>query len=119
MLRSKVIEGQDVRAALTYVARHEAEAGIVYVTDTMNDANVRFDFSIPPEYHAQIRYPLALIRQEGEKASARRFFDYLSKPESIKEFLRAGFEILEKNRPTKAPPYSTSCAGWMARPERS
>ena len=90
-LQSLVLDGQNVRAALTYVARHEAEAGIVYATDAKSDPKVRVAYLIPADYHSPIRYPLILLAREPIKPSARRFFEYVDKPESAQMFRAAGF----------------------------
>jgi molybdate transport system substrate-binding protein len=93
-LRSRVLEGQNVRAALTYVARHEAEAGIVYATDALPDSKVRVAFTIPSDLHAPIIYPLAMIKPERVNEEARRFYDYLSSPQAIDVFRSAGFRTI-------------------------
>jgi len=93
-LQDRVIEGGDVRQALAYVDREEAEAGIVYATDAMGSAKVRVAFKIDSRLHAPIRYPLVLIRQQQEKANTLRFYNFLGSPEAEKIFRDAGFGIL-------------------------
>jgi molybdate transport system substrate-binding protein len=92
--QSRALDGQDVRAALTYVAHHEAEAGIVYATDALPDAKVRVVFTIPTEFHKPIVYPLALIKRERMNEVARRLYDYLGNPECVDVFRRAGFRTI-------------------------
>jgi molybdate transport system substrate-binding protein len=90
-LQSLVLDGQNVRAALTYVAHHEAEAGIVYATDAKSDPKVRVACVIPADYHPPIRYPLVLLAREPIRSSARRLYEYLDKRESAEVFRAAGF----------------------------
>jgi molybdate transport system substrate-binding protein len=90
-LKDRVIEGGDVRQALAYVDREEAEAGIVYATDVIGSAKVRVAVEIDSRLHAPIRYPLVLIRRRQEKPDALRFYDFLASPEAEKIFRNAGF----------------------------
>ena len=52
---------EDVRAALAFVARAETPLGIVYATDALVEKRVRIVDTFPPDSHAPITYPVALI----------------------------------------------------------
>ena len=93
-MEKRILNAQDVRGALTYVARGEADAGIVYVTDAVSDAKVRVALRIPATYHAAIRYPLTLIKLEADVPAARRLFDYLCTQGAREVFEKAGFGVL-------------------------
>jgi molybdate transport system substrate-binding protein len=93
-LRDRVIEGGDVRQALAYVVREEAEAGIVYATDVVGSSKVHVRLEIDSRLHTPIRYPLALIRMDHERPAARRFYDFLGSPEAEEVFRKAGFGFL-------------------------
>jgi molybdate transport system substrate-binding protein len=93
-LRDRVIEGGDVRQALAYVDRGEAEAGIVYATDVAGSSKVQVALEIDSRLHTPIRYPLALIRMDHERSAARRFYDFLGSPEAGDVFRKAGFGFL-------------------------
>jgi molybdate transport system substrate-binding protein len=95
-LQDRVIEGGDVRQALAYVDREEAEAGIVYATDVIGSSKVRAVLEIDSRLHAPIRYPLVLIRRQQDKPDALRFYDFVASPEAGKVFHNAGFEFLSK-----------------------
>jgi molybdate transport system substrate-binding protein len=95
-LQDRVIEGGDVRQALAYVDREEAEAGIVYATDIIGSSKVRVALEVNPRLHAAIRYPLVLIRREQERPASRRFYDFLASPEAGEVFRNAGFGVLPK-----------------------
>lgn len=91
-LQSKVVRGSDVRQALFFVERGEAEAGIVYSTDLRISEAVQPLLELDPASSPPIVYPLVLLRSPGE--AAERFFEYLSSPESAEVFRRFGFSIL-------------------------
>jgi len=55
--RPAFIGGVDVRQALMYVARGEAEAGFVYLTDTIGNSRVRVAYEVPADLHRPDRIP--------------------------------------------------------------
>ena len=91
-LRSKVVRGSDVRQALFFVERGEADAGIVYATDLRISEAVQPLLDLDTASSRSIVYPLVLLKSPGE--GARRFFEYLCSPESAEVFRRFGFSIL-------------------------
>ena len=91
-LQSKVVRGSDVRQALFFVERGEAEAGIVYFTDLRISETVQPLMELDTASSRPIVYPLVLLKSPGE--AARRFFEYLCSPESAEVFRRFGFSIL-------------------------
>jgi len=93
-VKDRVLEGGDVKAALTYVARREADAGFVYKTDTLGNSKVRVALEVPPKLHAPIRYPLDLVRRGATKPEARRFYEYLGTAPAARVFRDAGFGVL-------------------------
>jgi molybdate transport system substrate-binding protein len=90
---ARVVGGIDVRATLQFVARGEAEAGLVYRTDALGESRVRVAVDIDPRLHDPIRYPLVLLRREPVKEGARRFYDYLGSQKAAQVFERAGFGV--------------------------
>ena len=91
-LRSRVVRGSDVRQALFFVERGEAEAGIVYATDLRISEAVEPLLELDAASSRPIVYPLVLLKSPGE--AARHFFEYLFSPESAEVFRRFGFSIL-------------------------
>jgi molybdate transport system substrate-binding protein len=90
-VKGKVVEGGDVRAALAYAARGEADAAVVYATDVVADGRVRVacDLTVP----TPVRYPLVLL-SPGRPAAAR-LADFLRGPEGAAAFRSAGFGVAE------------------------
>jgi molybdate transport system substrate-binding protein len=93
-LQGRVLDGADVRAALLFVERAEADAGVVYATDIAGSERVRVAFAIPANTHAPIRYPLALLRRETGKARAEDVYKFMTSAASLRAFEQAGFGTL-------------------------
>jgi molybdate transport system substrate-binding protein len=88
----RLVRGENVRAALAYVARGEAPLGIVYQTDAQAEKRVRVVGVFPEDSHPPITYPLALtIRARPEAA---RFADFLTSDTARQIFTRYGFTAL-------------------------
>lgn len=90
--RRKLVRGQDVRIALAYVERGEAEAAIVYATDALSSDAVETIATLPADTHQPIRYPLVLIERQPVRPAARQLFEYLTSEEAAAVFRRHGFE---------------------------
>nr|WP_316652827.1 molybdate ABC transporter substrate-binding protein [uncultured Gellertiella sp.] len=92
-VRDKLAESENVRAALTLVARGEAPYGIVYVTDAKAEKNVRQVGIFPEDSHDPIVYPAALTRA-AMGSDAADFLAYLDTKAATKTFEAAGFTVL-------------------------
>lgn len=93
-LRSRMVYGENVRAALAYVETGSVEAGIVYRTDALASSRVDSALEIAPGLHRQIRYPLLLLSHGGNSAAARDLFDYLQGARAATLFRKHGFALL-------------------------
>ena len=93
-VKTALAQGEDVRAALAYVARGEAPLGIVYATDARAEPKVRVVATFPESSHEPIIYPAALTR-DG-KPDAREFLTYLKSPVARNILERAGFTALAR-----------------------
>ena len=88
----RLVNAENVRVALAYVARGEAPLGIVYTTDAMAESKVRIVDTFPDNSHAPIVYPVALTKDANPAAA--RFLAYLHGPEAQAIFRKAGFILL-------------------------
>jgi len=86
----QIVRASSVRSALTWVARGEASAAIVYRTDAAIDNEVRIAGLIPSIDGIDILYPLALVGRTPNSA-ARGFFEYLQSYEAATMFADHGF----------------------------
>src|SRR5262249_39773199 len=93
----KIVAGENVRVALTYVERDEAEAGIVYGTDAKITDKVEVVNTFAPSTHDKIVYPLVLLQAGQTNDGARKFYDYLQGPSAAAVFQKYGFLRLASN----------------------
>lgn len=86
----KVARAENVRAALAFVGRGEARAGIVYATDARADPRVRVAGIFPAASHPPIAYPLAQL-ERSTNSGAARFRAFLMSRGGQAIFARYGF----------------------------
>jgi molybdate transport system substrate-binding protein len=90
----RIVRGQDVRAALAFVERGEAEAGIVYATDAKVAPKVEVAYEFDPSMHDEIVYVLVLLRAANENPAAKEFYDFLQSEDAETVFEEFGFARL-------------------------
>jgi molybdate transport system substrate-binding protein len=89
----KLAQADNIRNALTFVARGEARFGIVYKTDANAEPKVKLVGTFPASSHSPIVYPVALVAA-SKNPDAASFLAYLSSQAATKIFTGQGFEIL-------------------------
>lgn len=85
---------ENVRVALTLVARGEAPLGIVYETDAKVEPGVKIVARFPDDSHPAIIYPVGAT--VTATAAAPRYIDFLQSGASKSIFERYGFSFLVK-----------------------
>lgn len=93
--QGKIVRGQDVRTALAYVERGEAEAGIVYSTDVRVTRGVELVYEFDPGMHDEIVYILVLLKHGDRKPAAREFYEFMQTPQADAVYSQAGFERIQ------------------------
>jgi len=88
LIRSRLAETENVRAALALVARGEAPLGVVYASDAQAEPDVDVVHEVLPTMHDPIRYRLLILERETTRKAA-----------AFSAFLRseAGLEIFEQH----------------------
>jgi molybdate transport system substrate-binding protein len=89
-LSSRIARGEDVRAALNFVARGEAPLGIVYRTDAAAEPRVRIVGVFPANTHPPIVYPAALVAPAKGDGGAE-FLAFLKSSAAGAIFRKHGF----------------------------
>ena len=91
-IEPKLAMTQNVRVALTLVARGEAPLGIVYATDAKVEPNVKVIGTFPDDSHPPIIYPVAATK--NGKPEAAQYLDFLRTGIAKVKFEAYGFSFL-------------------------
>lgn len=94
-VEGRLLPGENVRAALAYVARREAPLGIVYATDARAEPKVRTVGVFPASSHPPIVYPGA-VTARSRNSGAASFLGFLQGPQAGAIFKRYGFGVLAR-----------------------
>lgn len=98
-LEARIIHGSSVRQVLSYVARGEVDAGIVYRTDALEAGEqVKVAARVDTSLHDLIEYPAAVVAGSRRRQTASDFLDFLGTPAAQQILRDKGFGI-----PTAAP----------------
>ena len=89
----RVVQADNVRAALAFVALAEAPAGIIYATDAKAEPAVKVLGAFPADSHPPIVYPVALTTS-STNPDAREFLDYIKSDAAKPAFEAQGFTVL-------------------------
>lgn len=89
---TRLVETEDVRAALNFVARGECQLGIVYATDAAISKNVVIIGTFPENTHQPIIYPIGLVNKNTE---SMKFYKFLQSSQATKVFNKYGFSVLK------------------------
>jgi molybdate transport system substrate-binding protein len=87
---TRLAQGENVRAALEYVARGDTPLGIVYLTDARAEPRVKVLAVFAEKTHEKILYPAARTAAAEPKAAAA-FLAFLRGKQAVAIFRGAGF----------------------------
>ncbi len=89
-LQPRTVPAQNVRQALDYVARGEAQAGFVYATDAQTQRDkVQVAMTVPTS--TPVRYPIAVTSKSQRAESANDFVAFVVSPEGAAVLKKYGF----------------------------
>lgn len=75
-LKPRLVNTQNVRQALDYVARGEADAGFVYLTDAvLMPDRIRIAFQVPLD--TAVLYPIAVVKDGGASDVGKAFVKFI------------------------------------------
>jgi molybdate transport system substrate-binding protein len=89
---NKLAQGENVRAAMAFVARGESPLGIVYATDAKAEPKVRVIAIFPDDSHDAIVYPAAAVAATSPE-STKGFLKFLQGSQAKTIFKQAGFTL--------------------------
>ena len=90
-VKDRVVQSDNVRAALNFVVLGESRLGIVYATDAHASPEVSVVATFPETSHPPILYPAALLTGAKDEADGA-FLTYLSSPAAKALFAAQGFK---------------------------
>ena len=91
-VQPRLVETEDVRAALNFVARGECQIGIVYATDAAISKDVVVAGIFPENTHPPIIYPVGLTKKNAESV---KFYKFLQSGQAKTIFKKYGFSVLQ------------------------
>ena len=91
----KLVFAKDVRQALLYADRGEADGAFVYRSDALLTKRAHILFTVPRELYPQVSYPAALLKTATNRPEVQQFFEYLFSPEAQQVLVRFGFLAAE------------------------
>jgi molybdate transport system substrate-binding protein len=86
----RVVQADNVRAALAFVATGEAPLGIVYQTDANAEPKVKVLATFPADSHPPILYPVAMTAS-STNPDAKAFFDFMQSDAAKGAYEKQGF----------------------------
>ena len=90
----RLVRADNVRSAMTFVARGEVPLGIVYATDALIDRNVRVVDTFPSNSHAPITYPAAALA--GARVETHALLEFLVSAEAAAVWKKSGFQEIKR-----------------------
>ena len=89
-LQPQIVPAQNVRQALDYVARGEAQAGFVYATDAQTQRDkVQIAMTVPTA--TPVRYPIAVTSKSQHADVAKDFVAFVVSPDGEAVLKKYGF----------------------------
>lgn len=92
-LESKLVMAQNVRQALLYADRGEADAAFVYRTDALLAQQATILFEVPQELYDKVTYPVGLTVEGESNPAAVAFFAFLKSEQATAILQRFGFVV--------------------------
>jgi len=90
---NKLVMAQDVRQALIYADRGEADAAVVCMTDVMRAEQAGTLYTIPDSFHEKIVYTVGLTLTGDKNKEARSLYDFILSSEATKNTVAQGFDV--------------------------
>jgi molybdate transport system substrate-binding protein len=89
----KLVLAENVRQVLDYVTKNEVDAGVVYATDAAVQASkVKIVATAPAASHKPVVYPVAMVKNAKNEATAKAFIAMLKADEGMHILKKYGFE---------------------------
>jgi molybdate transport system substrate-binding protein len=87
----KLVMAKDVRQALFYADRGEADVAFVYRTDALLAKQAVIVFEVPADLHEPVTYPMAMTTAGAAKAESKDFYAFLAGLQARETLKKYGF----------------------------
>lgn len=94
--QNKLVLTKDVRQALLYADRGEADLAFVYKTDALLAQNAKIVFTVPTKLHDPIVFSMALTVEGSTRENVKAFFEALSSNDAKTVLESFGYTTLKK-----------------------
>ncbi|MDY6904535.1 MAG: molybdate ABC transporter substrate-binding protein [Thermodesulfobacteriota bacterium] len=91
LAQKKLVMAKDVRQALMYADRGEADGAFVYKTDALLAQNAVILFTVPGNLYTRVSYPMALTRTGKDKPAAGVIYDFINSKNALAILQSFGF----------------------------
>lgn len=91
---NKLVLTKDVRQALLYADRGEADISFVYKTDALLAEKAKIVFTVPEKLHKPIVSNMGLTVEGGTRTGARAFYDFVGGSDAGKVFESYGYVVI-------------------------
>lgn len=92
-MATRLVMAQDVRQALVYADRGEADGAFVYKTDALLAQQAVILLEVPQALYDEVTYPVGLTIEGAKKPEAVAFFEFLKTDEASEIQKKYGFVI--------------------------
>lgn len=89
--KNKLVMAKDVRQALLYADRGEADGAFVYKTDALLAEHAEILFTVPQDLYTQVSYPMALTLAGKDRPEAKMVYDFINSKEALAVLESFGF----------------------------
>ena len=89
----KLVMAKDVRQALLYADRGEADVAFVYRTDALLAQQAVILFEVPADLYEPVTYPMAMTAAGTAKAESKDFYAFLAGPQAQETLKKYGFTV--------------------------
>ena len=91
-VESKLVLAKDVKEVLSWVQQGSAEAGFVYLSDTVGADGIKIALTTDEDSHSPITYPIAVLKASEKQDKAKSFEDFLLSDDGQSILEKYGFK---------------------------
>lgn len=92
---SKLVFAKDVKEVLAWSVSGNVDVGFVYLSDALNNKDVKIIDTISENYHSPIAYPVSIIKSTSKEDAAKQFEDFLFTDEAKNIFEKYGYKSID------------------------